>query len=180
MLTSRVKRVRWSSALRGSSGQIPDRLTQSGRLERTTAQNRPQERPAPTGWERSFWLVFNRSSVAIRLFNNHRVGIDANQAACDYMKRPRAELVERKIDLNVVPPALEAFKLAWERLLRFGDWIGAVDLVRSDGVVLQTEFVGASDADHARRAVRTLARPNPPIGCQATAARSCNDASGVP
>lgn len=69
------------------------------------------------------------------------------------MKRPRAELVGRKIDLDVSPQALEPFKAAWERLLRFGDWIGTVDLVRSGGVVLHTEFAARTTLIDARRLV---------------------------
>lgn len=114
---------------------------------------RPAVGAAQPGWERFFWLVFNRSTIPMTLLNERRVGVAFNRAACDYMRRPRTELVGRKIDADVAPQAVRQFTDAWERQIRLGDWIGNVDLIRADGVVLHPEFATRATLIDGRRLV---------------------------
>ncbi|HLY49441.1 MAG TPA: LuxR C-terminal-related transcriptional regulator [Solirubrobacteraceae bacterium] len=123
--------------------------------QRSSARD-PAPASAQNGWERFFWLVFNRSSIPMSLFDDRRVGVAFNQAACNYIGRPRAELVGRRIDADVAPQALHLFREAWQRLIEFGDWIGNVGLVRSDGTLLKPELAARATMIDGRRLVLSV------------------------
>jgi DNA-binding CsgD family transcriptional regulator len=113
----------------------------------------PAAAPAMAGWEQFFWMIFNRSSVPMCLIDDRRVGVAANQAYCDYIRRPASELVGRLADLDISPPTLERFKAEWERLMRSGRWSGSLDIVRSDGVVLRSDFAARATAVNGHKLV---------------------------
>lgn len=119
----------------------------------STAQSDPPQDASATGWEQFFWLVFNRSSVPMGLLDERRTPVAVNQALCDYVGRPADELIGRAIDADISPPGLSQFKDAWDRVIRVGDWVGNVELVRSDGVVLHSQFAARSTAVDGHRLV---------------------------
>lgn len=108
--------------------------------EKRTAQHGHISDPAPDGWERFFWLVFNRSTIPMGILDENRRRVAVNQAMCRFVGRSRTELIGRKVDLDIAQPTLGRLIAAWNQVVRAGDWIGAVDLVRSDGVELHAEF----------------------------------------
>src|SRR5271167_1977293 len=81
------------------------------------------------------------------------VRVAVNQAMCDHLKRSRAELVGRKIDRDILPPTLAQFQAAWERLIQLDDAIAEVEAVRSDGMLLRSQFAARATVIEGRRLV---------------------------
>lgn len=92
------------------------------------------------GWERFFWLVFNRSLVPMVLLDENRVRIAVNRASCDYFGRPAIQAIGRRVDMDVTPQSLRRLEGDWQRLLRKRDFTVNVGIRRADGAVLHSEF----------------------------------------
>jgi DNA-binding CsgD family transcriptional regulator len=133
------------------------------RSEVLTAQTGPTRDPTSPGWPRFFWLVFNRSSIAMTLLDDGRVTVAVNQAMCDYVRRPRDEMIDRKVDVDISPPTQRRFQAAWESLIQVGDGLVNVEVVRSDGVVLHSEFAARTATIDGRRLVLGVLLAGAPI-----------------
>jgi hypothetical protein len=64
-----------------------------------------------------------------------------------------AELVGRKIDRDISAPTLAQFQAAWERLIQLDDAIAEVEAVRSDGMLLRSQFAARATVIEGRRLV---------------------------
>jgi DNA-binding CsgD family transcriptional regulator len=87
------------------------------------------------------------------LLDDGRVTVAVNQAMCEYLKRPPDEMIDRKVDIDVSPPTLRRFQTMWESLIQVGDGLVNVEVVRSDGVVLYSEFAARTATIDGRRLV---------------------------
>src|SRR5260221_10867902 len=92
------------------------------------------------GWERMFWLVFERSSSAIFVLDDHRRVVQANDAAFALLGRPREAVVGASIADSVAPPERARSEREWLAFLRSGEYAGTRTFVRADGFEVQVDF----------------------------------------
>lgn len=93
-----------------------------------------------TGWERLFWLVFDRSSNPVALLDDERRIIDVNGAAAALLGGTREALIGASLADSVRPSELARSAEEWQAFLRTGEYSGTRDLVRPDGSEVQVEF----------------------------------------
>jgi PAS domain S-box-containing protein len=92
------------------------------------------------GWERLFWLVFDRTSNPIFVLDDERRIIEVNQAALSLLDRSRHELLGTSM-LGTMRPADRSVALRnWRAFHRSGEYFGRRALVRADGSEVQIEF----------------------------------------
>ena len=170
-------RARRRAPLRQSHAVRAQARSGSSRSEVFAVQTGPTSDPTSTGWQRFFRLVFNRSSIAMTLLDDGRVTVAVNQAMCEYLKRPRDEMIDRKVDVDVSPPTLRRFQAAWESLIQVGDGVVNVEVVRSDGVVLHSEFAARTATIDGRRLVLGVLLAGAPISFSVAISRVLSSVS---
>jgi PAS domain-containing protein len=79
-----------------------------------------------TGWERLFWLVFERSSHPIVLLDGERRIVDANDAAAALWGGTRRELAGRSMVDSIDPSERQVATREWQAFLRSGDYSDAL------------------------------------------------------
>jgi PAS domain S-box-containing protein len=92
------------------------------------------------GWERLFWLVFERTSNPVLLLDEQRVLVDVNAAAAELLGRDRKELIGSSVIDSIRPSERERAGREWQEFLRSEEYSGARDLIRPDGSEVQVDF----------------------------------------
>lgn len=92
------------------------------------------------GWERLFWLVFERTSNPIVLLDDHRRVVAVNSAGAELWGRTRSDLEGLSIEETIVPSERPAAEAEWRSFLRSGDYSGRRDLIRPDGSTAHIRF----------------------------------------
>jgi PAS domain S-box-containing protein len=93
-----------------------------------------------TGWERLFWLVFERTSNPVALLDESRLIVDLNPAAAALLGGTRQELIGTSIRDKLGTAERERADAEWRDFLRTGEYSGTRDLVRADGSEVQVDF----------------------------------------
>ena len=97
-----------------------------------------------TGWERLFWLVFERTSNPIALLDERRVIVQLNDAAVELFGGNRERLIGTSMADSVLPAERDRSALEWEQFLRTGEQSGTRDLIRADGSSVKVDFAARS------------------------------------
>ncbi|HXD55815.1 MAG TPA: LuxR C-terminal-related transcriptional regulator [Solirubrobacteraceae bacterium] len=97
-----------------------------------------------TGWERLFWLVFERTSNPIALLDERRVIVQLNDAAVELFGGERERLIGTSMAESVLAAERERSALEWEQFLRTGEQFGTRDLIRADGSSVKVDFAARS------------------------------------
>ena len=92
------------------------------------------------GWERLFWLVFERTSNPIALLDDERHILKVNEAALKLFRRSSEELVGKPITDFLRADERPLARRAWERFLHTGEYSGTRDMLLRDGSAIQIEF----------------------------------------
>lgn len=93
-----------------------------------------------SGWERLFWLVFERTSNPVALLDDDRVIVAVNKAASALFAAPRERLIGTSMGDYVQPEERETSAREWQEFLRTGEYSGTRDVVRADGSEVQVDF----------------------------------------
>jgi PAS domain S-box-containing protein len=110
-----------------------------------------------TGWERLFWLVFERTSNPVVLLDEDRRIVDINDPAVQLLGGDRDELIGSSIRDSVEPSKRPRSDREWKEFLRSGEYSGCRDLLRADGSEVQVDFAARlAEVDHQRRAIYVL------------------------
>ncbi len=92
------------------------------------------------GWERLFWLVFERTSNPIALLDDERHIVEVNDAALEFFRRSRTELIGRPIFDFLRADEQPLARRAWERFLQTGEYSGTRDMLLPDGSDIEIDF----------------------------------------
>jgi PAS domain S-box-containing protein len=92
------------------------------------------------GWERMFWLVFERSSSAIFVLDDDRRVVQANDAALDLLGQPRAQVIGASIVDRIAPSERPRSEREWLAFLRSGEYSGKRTFILADGSEAQVDF----------------------------------------
>jgi PAS domain S-box-containing protein len=92
------------------------------------------------GWERMFWLVFERSSSAIFVLDDYRRVVQANDAALALLGQPRGEVIGASIVDRVAPSERPQSEREWLAFLRSGEYSGTRTFILADGSEAQVDF----------------------------------------
>jgi PAS domain S-box-containing protein len=103
-----------------------------------------------TGWERLFWLVFERTSNPVALLDESRRIVDLNPAAASLLGGTREELIGTSMREKLDPEQGQLADVEWSEFLRTGEYSGTRDLVKTDGSEVHVSFA-ARMADIAGR-----------------------------
>jgi PAS domain S-box-containing protein len=93
-----------------------------------------------TGWEGPFWLIFERSSNAIVLFDDERRYVDVNPSAVALLGRTREELLGTSSFENIRPAERSIAARQWQAFLKSGEYSGTRALVRPDGSEVEIDY----------------------------------------
>jgi PAS domain S-box-containing protein len=114
----------------------------------------------PDDWERFFWTVFERSSNAIALLDEHRVNIEVNAAMSQLFAIPRDEMIGTRVDDHLAPEECATLEQEWLELWRAGDWHGERTAIRGDGSRLRVHYAARTGEIGGRKmAVLVLTEP---------------------
>jgi PAS domain S-box-containing protein len=91
-------------------------------------------------WETLFWTAFTRASNPMAVLDAQRVRIAVNPALCDYLQRPRSELIGRRADESVTEHARAELDASWKRNRQSGLWTGESEHLRADGAILYSHY----------------------------------------
>ncbi len=92
------------------------------------------------GWERLFWLVFERSSNAISLVDDERRFVEVNDAWLALLGRSRAEIVGMPVDACIRRSERRRAAQDWQALLSSGEYGGSRALLRAGGDEMEVDF----------------------------------------
>jgi PAS domain S-box-containing protein len=116
-----------------------------------------------TGWERLFWLVFERSSNPVALLDENRIIVSLNDAAVELLGGGRERLIGTSMGDSVRPSEQARAAEEWRSFLQTGDYSGTRDLVRADGSEVRVEFAARlAEVGGARRAIYVAMTLEPP------------------
>jgi PAS domain S-box-containing protein len=110
-----------------------------------------QEPGQRAGWERLFWLVFERTSNPIALLDEQRRIVEVNDAGLSLLGRHRVDVVGLSIVESIRPDERAAAAREWQTFLRNGEYMGKRALVRADGSEVQVEFAARLEVLGGRR-----------------------------
>lgn len=125
-----------------------------------------------TGWERLFWLVFDRTSNPVVLLDEQRRIVDVNRAALELFRVTREELLGTSMVDSIRPSERAVAEVEWKAFLESGEYSGARDLVRPDGSEVHVTFAASLGTVSGRRLAIYVAMADehsqePPAGPQA-------------
>ena len=110
-----------------------------------------------TGWERLFWLVFERTSNPVVVLDEHRMIVGLNDPAVALLGGEREQLIGASMAESIVPSERQRSAEDWAAFLRSGEYAGTRDLVRPDGSTVQVDFAARlADVGGTRRAIYVL------------------------
>jgi PAS domain S-box-containing protein len=111
------------------------------------------------GWERLFWLVFDRTSNPIFVLDDQRRIIEINQAALSLLGRSRKDLLGTSM-LGTMKPADRSEALRnWKAFRVSGEYFGRRALVRADGSEVQIDFAARLEHIRGQQAAVYVALP---------------------
>jgi PAS domain S-box-containing protein len=110
-----------------------------------------QEPGQRAGWERLFWLVFERTSNPIALLDEQRRIVEVNDAGLSLLGRHRVDVVGLSIVESIRPDERAAAAREWQTFLQNGEYMGKRALVRADGSEVQVEFAARLEVLGGRR-----------------------------
>jgi len=117
---------------------------------------------ADTGWERLFWLVFERSTNSIALLDDQRRIVKVNDAAVALLSGTRQELTGTSMADLIKPAERSVAASEWEAFLGSGEYSGTRALVRADGSEVRIDFAARTAVIDGRRlAIYVIARDDP-------------------
>jgi len=92
------------------------------------------------GWERAFWLAFERSSNGIALVDEQRRFVEVNDALLEIVGGSRRGIVGTSV-INAIPSSERPrAQREWDAFLRSGgDYSGGGPIVRVDGAEVEIE-----------------------------------------
>ncbi len=106
------------------------------------------------GWERLFWLVFERTSNPIALLDDQRRIVEVNDAGVAlFGESDRRELIGRSIEESIEPSERTEAARAFEASLQEGESVGERVLVRADGTEVRVDFAARLAVIGGRRLV---------------------------
>jgi PAS domain S-box-containing protein len=109
----------------------------------------PRDDPGTPGWERLFWLVFDRTSNPIFVLDDERRITELNRAALSLLGRSRRDLLGTSM-LGTMRPTDRSVALRnWRAFRLSGEYFGSRALIRADGSEVQIDF--AARLEHIRR-----------------------------
>jgi len=110
--------------------------------------------PGEAGWERLFWLVFDRTSNPVALLDGNRRIVNLNDAAVCLLGGERETLLGSSLADRVRPSEQARSAQEWEGFLQRGEYAGTRDLIRVDGAEVRVEFAARlADVGGERRAI---------------------------
>jgi PAS domain S-box-containing protein len=127
------------------------------------------------GWERLFWLVFERTSNPVILLDDQRRILEVNDAALSLFGGQREQLISNSIADSIRPAERDLAARDWESFLGSGEYSGKRALVRADGSEVQIDFAARAALVGGRQlAIYVAVREDP--SCEPSAA----PAGGLP
>jgi PAS domain S-box-containing protein len=93
-----------------------------------------------TGWERLFWLVFERSSNPIALVDEDRRYVEVNDAWAALVDHRREELAGAAVDTFIKPSQRAQAAREWREFLQSGEYAAKRELIRADGSEVDLDF----------------------------------------
>lgn len=107
-----------------------------------------------TGWERLFWLVFERTANPVAVLDENRTIVALNDAAVQLFGGDRAVLIGTSMADSVRPAERARSALDWENFLRTGEYAGKREVIRADGSSVKVDFAARiAGVDGERRAI---------------------------
>lgn len=92
------------------------------------------------GWERAFWLAFERSSNGIALVDEQRQFVEVNDALLAIVGGSRGEILGRSVVDAIPSSERPRAQREWDSFLRSGgDYSGGGSIVRQDGIEVDIE-----------------------------------------
>src|ERR1700677_1706626 len=117
---------------------------------------------AGAGWERLFWLVFQRTSNPIALLDDQRRIVEVNDATVALFGGDRHDLIGTSMADLIRPEERDLAASEWEAFLRSGEYSGSRTLVRVDGVEVRIDFAARMAVIDGRSlAISVIARDDP-------------------
>jgi PAS domain S-box-containing protein len=95
---------------------------------------------AGSGWERLFWLLFQKTTNPITVVDDTRRIVEANDATLSLFGRSRGDFIGRPIVDVIEPAELEESAAAWEEFLRSGEYDLKRTFVRPDGARINVQL----------------------------------------
>jgi PAS domain S-box-containing protein len=92
------------------------------------------------GWERLFWLVFERTSNPIALLDEQRRIVAVNDAGLALFGGTRKQLIDMSIEDSIRPSEREQAAREWAEFLLSGEYTGRRALLRANGSEVQIDF----------------------------------------
>lgn len=111
------------------------------------------------GWERLFWLVFERTSNPIFVLDGRRRIIEINRAAVSLLDRSRNDLVGASMLATMRPADRSAALRNWRAFRRSGEYFGRRTLVRADGSEVRIDFAARLEQIRGQRVAVYVALP---------------------
>jgi PAS domain S-box-containing protein len=97
----------------------------------------PDSHDGSVGWEQLFWSVFERSTTAMTLTDEHNVIVEINAAACEWLDTPREEIVGTRGARFLPPQERLSFDAERRELWKTGELVMQRTLLRPDGSALR-------------------------------------------
>jgi PAS domain S-box-containing protein len=115
----------------------------------------------PSGWEKLFWLVFDRTSNAIFVLDDERRIVAVNHAALSLLGREREDLLGTSL-LGTMRSADRAEALRnWHAFRASGEYFGRRALVRANGSQVEIDFAARLAHIRGQRLAIYVALPGP-------------------
>jgi PAS domain S-box-containing protein len=115
------------------------------------------------GWEGPFWLIFERSSNAIALYDDERRFVDVNPPAAALLGRTREELLGTSSFESFRPADRADAAREWRAFLQSGEYAGRRAVLRPDGSEVEIDYAArlALIGGHRRAILVSLAKADP-------------------
>jgi PAS domain S-box-containing protein len=114
------------------------------------------------GWERLFWLVFERTSNPIALLDEERRFVEVNDPGLALFGGRRQDLIGSSMAERIRSQERSVAASEWEAFLESGEYSGSRVLVRADGSELRIDFAARMAViDGKRLTIYVIARDDP-------------------
>jgi PAS domain S-box-containing protein len=99
----------------------------------------PGSHDGSVGWEQLFWRVFERSTTAMTLTDEHNVIAAINEAACEWLGAPREEIIGTRGARFLTPQEQAALAAERRELWETGELVMQRTVIRPDGSVIRIQ-----------------------------------------
>lgn len=100
----------------------------------------PTDPDSAEALEKLFWSIFERSTNAIALLDEHGVIVEVNSAMGKLLGVSREDTVGQPLDRFLAPEERQGVDADWRAQLEAEDWTGERHLIRGDGSRLYVKF----------------------------------------